>query len=453
MDYMKVFNDKILKKMVNRQLLLWVVAFYFIMLLKVNVLTPMVNEDFDLYAGDKTVYELIHMCVGQYMRWNARIGDVLSLIFSFIDLRIYNVINAFFTLLLILTNLYVANIIFGKKVKDITLVVCMSFVFLSLVFFIQKPGEIFLWRTGSANYLYPALFGFWFFVPFLVQFFQKKDVFEKIRNRYARFFFHSIYVLSGVIVAHANENTSPIFFFLLISMIVYIYMRDKVYKYWMVFGSIAYAIGSYLLIFGPSTTYRIKYYADVLDTSTSPVSLFLTNFTTTAIIYFQQALWLLLILFFLCVFFLFMKMRHVTVVLSVFFGISFLVSAILAAAPYQEPRAFFMSNILLIVAVVYGIYHLTQNAQYVVMIMLLVFSVANIHFFISEYKNMQIRYTEQNQRLAIVQGELHNNSGDIIIPSMSIVSSRLVLVGGSENEAERMTHFFRLNDRKIIIQK
>ena len=450
---MKFVKDKILKITNGRWIFLMCITLFFIVILKANVLTPMVNEDFDLYAGDKTVGELVHMCAGQYMRWNARIGDVLSLIFSFIDVRVYNVANAFFTLLFILTNLYVASIIFGKKVKDITLVVCMLFVFLSLIFFVQKPGEIFLWRTGSANYMYPALFGLWFFVPFLIQFFQKKDVFEKIKNRYIRFLFSFIYASTGMIVAHANENTSPVFFGILVLMIVYIYVRDKVYKYWMVFGSITYAIGSYLLIFGPSTTYRIKYYAEVLGTSSSPSHLFLTNFTMTVIVYFQQAFWLLLILFVLCIFFWVIRMRYVTGVVLVICGISFLVSVILAASPYQEPRAFFMSNVLLIVAVVYGIYHLTQNAQYVVLIVMVVFVAANIQFFVSEYKNMQIRHAEQNQRLEIVRDALHDNSGDVTIPGMSIASSRLVLAGGSENEAERMMRYFRLNNRKIIIQK
>lgn len=189
-----------------------VLGILFFVIFRANILVPLVNEDFDLNASGKTITQLFNACAHQYLGWNARVGDILSLILSIIPIDIYNMLNAIITLFFILIIVYISKIPLNR-VSKIARVNAVIVTFLLLIFLVYRPGEVFLWRTGSANYLYPALFVLLFIIPWVHLFFNRRDIFSEIKTRLTRNVISLLYIATGIVIGHANENSSPVIAF------------------------------------------------------------------------------------------------------------------------------------------------------------------------------------------------------------------------------------------------
>ena len=430
----------------------FVLLIYFF-IFEANLLNTITNEDFDLYVKGQSFSAVFEACKGQYLHWNARIGDVLSLILSTLPTIVFDIINSLTILALIFTIFYIASLFSDKKISLFGKLNSVTFIFLGFIFFIQKPGEIFLWRTGSANYLYPGLFSFLYIIPFLYYILKKEDLFERIKNSILKITSILLYIIVGIVVAHGNENISPTMLLFFILTIIYIFIKERKFKVWMILSTTLFLIGMYLLIFGPSTTYRIKFYASVYHITSSPPMLLLMNFNKTSMMFLDYNKWLLFIS--VSLFFFVSEKKKYSFVFLMFLLTSFLTAIILAAAPYQEPRAFFATIILMMVPVVFGFLELSSRAGLVLLFLLLFFVMLESPFLSGEYHNMQARFKAKNERIRIVFDEKEKASGDIKIPPMLLVSTPLVLVGGTSDEAERMSrsNLFNLNGRKIIIDK
>ena len=69
-----------------------------------------------------------------------------------------------------------------------------------------------------------------------------------------------------------------------------------------------------------------------------------------------------------------------------------------------------------------------------------------------EYRHLYIRFQEQNMRIEQAREGVARGD-DIFIDPVTISASPLVLVGGGDAEAERMTRYFQLTDSKIYVKK
>lgn len=208
-------------------------------------------------------------------------------------------------------------------------------------------------------------------------------------------------------------------------------------------------VGMLLLLFGPSTTHRIQFYSEVYGVVSSPITLFFKNFVKTFSSFFYFAKYALLLMLLEV----FLLKGHYTkkflLESGIMFFLAFSTAMILASAPYQEPRAFFISSILIIMIFVRWIYYVPQYNKIIFVGLVMVF-LSCFPFFEEEYKNMKDRHKYYNQRIKKIKSQL-SKSGDIVVKKMPIKSSTLVLVGDTDDEAARMERYFNLKNRKIII--
>jgi hypothetical protein len=427
-----------------------VLLLIFFVVMKASLLTPMVNEDFDLNATGKSFGDVFLACKGQYLHWNARIGDILSLALSVIPINLFNFLNAVVVVFFILVISYIATLFKEEKVTYLNKINALLFIFFAFIFYIQRPGEVFFWRTGAANYLYPALFIFLYVIPFLFFLLKGKNVFALIENHFLRYAFIATYIILGLIVGHANENTSVVVVFFSLLVMLHGFIVRKKFELWMILSTITIAIGTALLLFGPSTLYRLQFYAQIFGKPASPVNLLIMNYKIVLLSFLGYVRSLLV--FIVVAFLLVEEKKSFVLVVGSCLSFSLMSVLILAAAPYQEPRAFFVSSVLVIIPIIYGIYLLPKLLSKVCLLILCVVLISNISYLENEYGNMKLRYYSQNQRIDQIKKQLEKN-GDIEISKMPIASTQLVLIGGTDDEAARMARFFKLIDRKIIITK
>lgn len=426
------------------------VLIIFVLILRANLLVPILNEDFDLNATGKNLIELYNSCKNQYLNWNARIGDVLSIILSILPISIYNTLNAVATLVLVMVISYIPTISLSENNITRSRIFALVVIFLSLIFLVYRPGEVFLWRTGSTNYLHPTILVLIYIIPYLIYLIKRDDVFERIKNRNLRYFLIAIYSLFGIIIGHSNENTSPSVVLFFILSVIFLFINKIKIKSWVICGLLATLLGTALLIFGPSTTHRINVYSEIFGVVPSPLNLFFSNFTKTFLSFFYFAKYIILF-FAVSLFFIKKKIKKDYVKeCGIYFSFAFISAMILASAPYQEPRAFFISSVLMIMIIAKGVYLLSDYGKFI-FTALLIFVFLSYPFFSKEYGNMKTRYNAQNKRIESVKKSLELE-GDIYIAKMPIKSSPLVLVGGTDDEATRMTRYFKLENRKIIIK-
>ena len=132
----------------------------FAFLLSLNILLPSISDDFDAYLAAQNGFESAKWF---YLHWNARIGELLhkGLIGSF-NPFIFDILNASVGTSFIFTFFM---LVFGRIPKykeDIANIIAM----LILILFATAFGSVFLWGSGSLNYLWGISFIVLFLLPY-----------------------------------------------------------------------------------------------------------------------------------------------------------------------------------------------------------------------------------------------------------------------------------------------
>lgn len=132
----------------------------FVFLLLLNLLLPMQSDDFDAYFSSQSGFEAIKQF---YFHWNARIGELLHKGYlGAINPYLFDFLNAIVGVAFIISFFV---LIFGKlpcNQKDGAILAFILFVFMAFCGF----GGVFLWGSGSLNYLWGLLFIMIFLLPF-----------------------------------------------------------------------------------------------------------------------------------------------------------------------------------------------------------------------------------------------------------------------------------------------
>jgi len=405
---------------------------------------PMIDEDFTLYARGEDLYEIIKMCANQYLTWNARIGDILSILFSTLPGKLFQVLNGLLIGMFIIGILYVSKIVsLKKKIYKIDPVDITGSVviFLSILFFTAQPNEVFFWRTGAANYFYPVLFTLIFSIPVLLLLIKNKDVFSMISSPVVRILVKSLYISSGLIIGHSNENIAPVISMLLLLSVAHRYWFSRKVEWWLLLCLLTVTIGTCLLLFGPSTQYRIEYYTAINAGAGSYFDNFLHNFKNTLSTYLHYAYLPSAIVLILTIM---MERGNRTVALRILIA-SLLVSlasvGILTLSPYEIPRAYFFATIVLIVPVISSIYLVKNNGHKILISTTIILLALAAPLLASELKNIVTFGNEKKAAITEVEISL-SKKGSAAMPDFSNLSSRFVYVGVPSFETQRISKFY-----------
>jgi len=405
---------------------------------------PLIDEDFSLYAHGKPIADVIAQCISQYTQWNARIGDVLSILFSTLPQAFYNILNGLCICGFLLLLVYVAKVITAKTRVDIfswaTLVIIL---FLALVFYIPAPNEVFFWRTGAANYFYPTLFSLLYTLPLLRYVISSRNIKSPIVA--------ILYVLAGVVVGHSNENVAPVVFAFFAFWVVLMYFRQKRLSITLLSSTIALLVGVCLLLFGPSTQHRIEFYSQlygsssVLQNITHNLIPVLTDYwvliipsvvMTALLAHYQYDLASRKKLYLISL------LSYTVSVVSVF---------ILLCAPYYTSRALFFSAVILLIPVIASLVGLPRRfmpALFAIFLALLLMATPLLFDQLVAARRVS---HEKSQLIQSVEEQLTSSSRAVVKPVV-VEEPFLIYNGYPPQEVTRMAHFFHYPEGSIKIE-
>ncbi|MFZ1250255.1 MAG: DUF6056 family protein [Candidatus Microsaccharimonas sp.] len=402
-------------------------------LVLLSYFVPLIDEDFDLYNYGQSFVDVIQRCITQYMGWNARIGDVLSILFSTLPPPVYNIFNgvAIFSFLLVI--IYLGKLLTASKKSDyIIWGFLLTLLFLAAVFYLPKPNEVFFWRTGAANYFYPALLSLLYTIP-LIKYIVNN---QTIKNRWLAGF----YIVAGVVIGHSNENVAPVMFALFGFFVITLWIRRKRLNLTFALSTISLLIGLCLLLFGPSTQHRIAFYSS-LNGNTSTIQNIMTNFSPVMadyiVLLIPSVVIALPLLFIIPI-----TNRKKHLVISLFaYGVSVASVFILLCAPYYTDRALFFSAIVLLIPIVSGLWlvsRTTITTAYILFVGLLVLSGPILT---NQLVEMRRFHRVKIQLIQSVDTQL-KTSGTATIDPIVVDESLLIYAGFPSQEITRLSHFF-----------
>jgi hypothetical protein len=233
----------------------------------------MIGEDyaFILYADNKiklaklTFFSFLDWFnYDSHMRFNQRIGDILSSLWLNlgtllgIGKKLFSFLNTivtllFFILIFFWSNCRLPNI---KSIKDLAIFSAIPILFLLCCFSI---GEIFIWCTGATNYLWAGSILLGVAIPYRKYL---HDENYKTKNKLILG-----YVIVSYIAAFTNENTVPIIILLGGFLILRDFVKKGIKKIpvWLFLSVFFMGIGYSILLFSPNTRRRTLVYRDMFN--------------------------------------------------------------------------------------------------------------------------------------------------------------------------------------------
>lgn len=239
----------------KRVIFLTLTLFMFISILILNRLTPMWGDDFDyshVFGSDQKIGSLGDIIYSQYlhyMQWGGRtIAHLIAQFLLWIPPFFADALNSIAFLSLVLLVYLHAGGTF-RKVDNKLYILSFFLVWL----FCPNFFDVFLWITGSANYLWTLVLVLLFLLPFRL--YKGEDLLTKSKSRYVCI---SVIFLGGVIAGWTNENTGLAV--LSILLMWFLFCKNKKWKIpnWAIVGSIGFILGYLLLMLAPGNMVRAE---------------------------------------------------------------------------------------------------------------------------------------------------------------------------------------------------
>lgn len=190
--------------------------------------------------------QIIPSMVTHWKTWGGRVVNHSLLQFTFmLGIKFFNIINSiFFILYIILIYKYINS----KDKYNIPLLLCiLSFVIL----FVPTPNYTIMWKSGSANYLWPSILILCMAIIYKKHFDNENDIKDNTKNTILLFLF-------GLVAGCTNENVGCSLILLeFIYMIGYKCKYKKIPK-WAFSTITSTTIGYLLLIMAPGNYNRIE---------------------------------------------------------------------------------------------------------------------------------------------------------------------------------------------------
>lgn len=414
----------------------------------------MVDEDYMLYARGKSIPQIVQQVFNQYTEWNARIGDGLSILFSLLPIKLFNAINSVAIMVFFLVIILIGRMIATKKlVSKIQLTDTLSLIAVFLLFTFLMPGvnQVFFWRTGAANYLYPTLLYLLWSIP-LIKLLLGQNIFLRIKTMWLRRLVYILYILSGLVVGHGNENVSPILVAAIVPLIIYALRKNYHSIFWLVPSFITLLIGTLLLLLGPSTQKRIAHYETVFGNKSS-IEAFIGAVPNTI-----SLLWPILAISVGITLLIALSKRSKNTDASKrivwAMGISFLAaalsSAILGFSPYQVDRAYFFSHFVLIIPLIASLYLLKGRLIKILLVVASVVLLSCMPYYKSEWQHIRNYASLKHIWIENIKKELRTQN-EVSVTRIPAYSSRFLYVGFPDQEAERVSIFLGKSNNAITI--
>ena len=186
-----------------------------------------------------------------YMTWCGRLTNhALAMFFLWKDKIIFDVCNAFVSVLLIYLLVVIANKGNFKQIRN--QYVLLAFIFLWV--FQICWGNVFIWIEGSTNYLWSCTFLLLFLLPYIYNYYNGLDI-KKIQRLYCEYPL-VLFFLFSCVAGCTNENLITTVLFLLGLYLLYQF-RQKEMQSWQIVGYVGLLIGYLVMMLAPGNQNRL----------------------------------------------------------------------------------------------------------------------------------------------------------------------------------------------------
>ena len=341
----------------------------FILILILNILTPLISDDF-VYSDASGFFDIFHKEYIQYMTWTGRsVAHIIDRFFLLMPKIIFDLANSvMFCIHVDLIALHAA----GNREKVTPLLYCL----ITLAIFLCAPlfGQTILWETGACNYLWTTTI----ILAFLWQY-RSYQIKETDHNPY-----YIVWMfLFGIVAGWTNENTGGACILMTILLMAYFRYQKKPLKPWMFSGLIGSVIGFVVMLIAPGNRIRS---ADFVSEGGKLYGIVHDLFNTVDV--FGKAdgqlpLWLAFAA--VCGFVWIYRKNRESVILGVFYGLCGMASVaaiIISPVPVYFDRSMYGATIFVITGIAVMLVPLleektVQNTSIITLSLMIILSVFN----------------------------------------------------------------------------
>lgn len=227
------------------------IIFVYLVMVSLNFLTPLVADDFEYFFKTTSFSTILTDEYHQYLTWTGRsVVHIIARVFLLMPKIVFNFLNPL-AYVLVTYLIYKISIFSNKKYLTFRYILISILLWL----FIPSYGEVFLWETGAANYLWGSLI----ILAFLYQYHRTVLTNEEMNSK--KLSKPLLLFLLGTLAGWCNENTSGGALLLVIMyMLLTKFLNKKKIPFWMITGAIGNALGLAIMVVAPGNKVRSAYF-------------------------------------------------------------------------------------------------------------------------------------------------------------------------------------------------
>ena len=249
--------------MKRKGIILLFLIFFFMYIL--NVMTPLLSDDYFISfvwpegvringtlpedaKRVSSIFDVYNSLKAYYFVWGGRLpGQTLMTVFAWWGKEYFNFVNAFMSVLLIMEIYWIShegNIAFEFDYKYIGLIFFYLWTF-NLVFV-----DIFLWLSGSCEYLWMMVLLLAFLLPYV------QNYFDETKHNSEKLIFSIGMFLGGVVTGCSREM---LICWIIMALAYWLFLCKKKNRLqsWQIFGLVGLVLGYSLLILAPGNFARL----------------------------------------------------------------------------------------------------------------------------------------------------------------------------------------------------
>ena len=232
-----------------------VVLLSFFFILGLNILTPLMADDFSYTFSRATghpitgIPDIFFSQVNHYFTWGGRsVVHFLAQFFLLLGKPVFNVLNACVYILTTLLMYFMAN---GRKPVNIPLYISIH---IALWLFNPVYGQTILWLVGSCNYLWGAAIILSLLLPVRL-YMEREFSLPKLLI--------PLFLVMGVTAGWCNENTSGAAVLFVLIAIVYLKILKRKIPLWIFSALLGLITGFLFMILAPGNYTRMELFRDI----------------------------------------------------------------------------------------------------------------------------------------------------------------------------------------------
>lgn len=216
-----------------------------------NFLTPLIADDLEYFYKTEAFSTIFKNEYHQYMTWTGRsVVHVIARVFLLLPKPVFNLANAFAYTFLTILIYWIAS---AKRETEADFPFKYILINAVVWLFIPSFGQVFLWETGAANYLWGSVIILTFLSFYHMHYLGKSWLKHPRRAMLLMF-------IGGILAGWCNENTSGGAVLLALMYMILIKLQHRSIPKWMISGLLGAVIGLALMVGAPGNAIRAAHF-------------------------------------------------------------------------------------------------------------------------------------------------------------------------------------------------